>query len=42
MDLERPLPHPITPEARPYWEGLREHRLMLTRCLDCGRSFNER
>jgi len=39
MELERPLPHPITPEARPYWEGLREHRLMLPRCLDCGRAF---
>ena len=21
MELERPLPHPITPEARPYWNG---------------------
>src|SRR5437867_9203278 len=29
MELERPLPHPITPEAKPYWDGLREHKLML-------------
>ena len=39
MELERPLPHPITPEARPYWDGLREHRLMLPRCRDCGKAF---
>lgn len=39
MELERPLPHPITPEARPYWAGLREHRLMLPRCRDCGKAF---
>jgi uncharacterized OB-fold protein len=39
MELDRPLPHPITPEARPYWEGLRECRLMLPRCRDCGKAF---
>jgi uncharacterized OB-fold protein len=39
MELERPLPQPITPEARPYWDGLREHRLMLPRCRDCGKAF---
>ena len=38
MDLERPLPHPITPEARPYWEGLREQKLMLPRCRACRRT----
>ena len=27
MELERPLPQPITPEAKPYWEGLREQKL---------------
>jgi len=31
----RPLPEP-TPESRPYWDGLREHRLRLQRCADCG------
>src|SRR5215467_5906825 len=32
MELERPLPQPITPEAKPYWDGLREQKLMLPRC----------
>lgn len=40
MELTRPLPSPITPEARPYWDGLREHRLMLPRCRDCGRAHH--
>lgn len=31
----RPLPEP-TPESRPYWDGLREHRLRLQQCADCG------
>lgn len=26
-----------TPEARPLWDGLREGRLVLQRCADCGR-----
>jgi uncharacterized OB-fold protein len=38
MDLERPLPQPITPEAKPYWEGLREQKLMLPRCRACRRA----
>jgi hypothetical protein len=39
MELERPLPQPITPESRPYWDGLREQKLMLPRCRTCGRAF---
>src|SRR5215468_3127111 len=39
MELERPLPQPITPEAKPYWEGLREQKLMLPRCRSCHRAF---
>src|SRR6266508_1028866 len=39
MELERPLPQPITPEAKPYWNGLREHKLMLPRCRACHRAF---
>lgn len=39
MELERPLPHPITPEAQPYWDGLKEHKLMLPKCDDCGKPF---
>ena len=32
MDLDRPLPSPMTPEARPFWAGLRERKLMLPKC----------
>ena len=39
MELERPLPQPITPESKPYWDGLREQKLMLPRCRACGRAF---
>lgn len=39
MELDRPLPQPITPEARPYWDGLREQKLMLPRCRACGHAF---
>ncbi len=33
---ERPLPTP-TRESRPYWDGLREGRLMLQHCAACGK-----
>ncbi len=39
MELQRPLPTPITPEAKPYWDGLREGKLMLPKCEDCGSAF---
>lgn len=39
MELERPLPQPITPETKPFWDGLREQKLMLPKCGDCGRVF---
>src|SRR4029453_10046164 len=39
MELERPLPQPITPEPKPYWDGLREQKLMLPRCRACQRAF---
>jgi uncharacterized protein len=32
---ERPMPTP-TRESQPYWDGLREHRLMLQSCAKCG------
>lgn len=35
----RPLPQPMTPEAKPYWDGLKERKLMLPRCEDCGKAF---
>jgi uncharacterized OB-fold protein len=39
MQTERPLPYPITPEARPYWEGARAGKLMIPKCGACGRAF---
>ena len=39
MELHRPLPSPITPEAQPYWDGLKENKLMLPKCDDCGKPF---
>lgn len=35
----RPLPQPITPESKPYWDGLKEHKLMLPKCEECGKPF---
>ncbi len=35
MADERPLPV-INEESRPFWEGCRQHRLMLQHCGDCG------
>ena len=29
----------MTPEAKPYWEGLREGKLMLPECGDCRKAF---
>ncbi|HKU96999.1 MAG TPA: Zn-ribbon domain-containing OB-fold protein [Vineibacter sp.] len=34
---ERPLPTP-TRESQPYWDGLREGRLMLQHCASCGKA----
>jgi len=39
MELERPLPQPITPEAKPYWDGLKEQKLLVPRCAECGHVF---
>ena len=39
MDLDRPLPAPLTPEAKPFWEGLREGKLRLPKCGACGHVF---
>lgn len=39
MDADRPLPQPMTPEARPFWDGCKEGKLMLPRCADCGHVF---
>src|SRR5260370_7639733 len=39
MDVDRPLPPPMTPEAKPFWDGCRAEKLMLPRCEDCGHVF---
>ena len=39
MDVDRPLPTPITPEAKPFWDGCRAEKLMLPRCESCGHVF---
>jgi uncharacterized OB-fold protein len=39
VDLQRPVPQPITPEARPYWDGARDGKLMLPKCQACGKAF---
>jgi uncharacterized OB-fold protein len=38
VELLRPLPSPLTPEAKPYWDGAREGRLMIPRCRACGKA----
>ena len=35
MDLTKPFPIP-TPETEPFWSGLREERVLLQKCDDCG------
>lgn len=39
MELNRPLPAPLIPECQPYWDGLKENKLMLPQCEDCGKPF---
>lgn len=35
-DTPPPLPEP-TPHSQPHWDALRQHRLLLQRCAECGR-----
>jgi len=39
VEPQRPLPTPMTPEAMPYWDGLKENKLMLPKCGDCNQAF---
>lgn len=39
MEPERPLPRPITPETRPYWDGLKQGKLLLPKCAACRHVF---
>ena len=34
-DLKKPLPIP-TKWSKPFWEGTKEHKLLLKRCKECG------
>lgn len=34
-EYSKPLPQP-TPETQPYWDGCRQHKLLLQRCKACG------
>ncbi|MDB5593581.1 MAG: hypothetical protein JWM36_542 [Hyphomicrobiales bacterium] len=34
----KPIPVPSL-ESRPFWQGLREHKLLLLRCSDCGHTW---
>lgn len=34
MEFTRPLPVP-TPRSRPFWDALKENRIMIQRCRDC-------
>ncbi|MFQ5875994.1 MAG: Zn-ribbon domain-containing OB-fold protein [Dehalococcoidia bacterium] len=37
-EYTKPLPQP-TPETKPFWDALKEHRLLIQRCKDCGRAY---
>ena len=39
MEPDRPLPTPIVPESKPYWDGLKEGKLLLPKCGSCGHVF---
>jgi uncharacterized OB-fold protein len=34
----RPSP-PVTAASKPYWEGIRQHRLLVQQCQHCGTTF---
>jgi uncharacterized OB-fold protein len=39
VELNRPLPAPLIPECQPYWDGLKDNKLMLPQCEDCNKPF---
>src|SRR5260370_12555647 len=39
MDVDRPVPTPMSREAKRFWGGWRDEKLMLARCEDCGHVF---
>jgi uncharacterized OB-fold protein len=38
LPYARPIPQ-VEPEAAPFWASLREHRMRVQRCEDCGESY---
>lgn len=36
MSYDKLVPSP-TPETQPFWDGLKERRLLLQKCADCGK-----
>lgn len=36
IDLMKPVPSP-NPDTLPYWQGLKEGRLLVQKCSDCGK-----
>ena len=39
-EYKKPIPVPSA-ESQPYWDGLREQKLMMPRCDDCSRFLTE-
>jgi hypothetical protein len=37
-DYKKPIPV-SSDESRPYWAGMKEHKLMMPRCDDCGKAW---
>jgi hypothetical protein len=37
-DYKKPIPDGDPYEAGPYWEGLKQNKFMLPRCVDCNRA----
>jgi len=37
-DYAGPLPK-ATSETKPYWDGLKEHKLMIQRCKECNKAY---
>jgi uncharacterized OB-fold protein len=38
-DYELPVPDPITPLTKPFWDAAKEHRLVMQRCKACNELF---
>ena len=36
---DKPVPEP-TADSQPYWDGLRDHRLVIQSCANCGKAIH--